>query len=71
MWVNSKTAAAVLSVGDRAIQKAVLKAITIGKNFCVVKSNKINFTYLNGIGRGGKVLQIWIDDSVIANFENK
>ena len=71
MWVNSKTAAAVLSVGDRAIQKAVLKAITIGKNFCVVKSNKINFTYLNGIGRGGKVLQIWIDDSVIAEFESK
>ena len=71
MWVNSKTAAAVLSVDLKAIQQGVYRATKQGKNFCSVKLNILRFTYLNGIGRGGKVLQIWIDDSVIAEFENK
>ncbi|MBQ3675647.1 MAG: hypothetical protein II923_08665, partial [Campylobacter sp.] len=71
MWVNSKTAAAVLSVDLKAIQQGVYRATKQGKNFCSVKLNILRFTYLNGIGRGGKVLQIWIDDEIIAEFESK
>ena len=65
MWVNSKQAAEILGVTDRAIQKSVLKFNSQNKKFCVVKSNILNFTYTDGIGRGGKTLQIWIDDDLI------
>ncbi|MBQ9876985.1 MAG: hypothetical protein IJM31_07935, partial [Campylobacter sp.] len=71
MWVNSKTAAAVLSVDLKAIQQGVYRATKQGKNFCSVKLNILRFTYLNGIGRGGTVLQIWIADEIIAEFESK
>ena len=67
MWVNSKQAAEILGVTDRAIQKSVLKFNSQNKKFCVVKSNILNFTYTDGIGRGGKTLQIWIDDDLINN----
>ena len=59
MWVNSKTAAAVLSVKYDTLQKATNRAIKQGKNFCVVKPNILGIQYSNGIGRGGKVLQIY------------
>ena len=39
MWVNSKTAAAVLSVDLKAIQQGVYRATKQGKNFCSVKLN--------------------------------
>nr|WP_315063454.1 Mu transposase C-terminal domain-containing protein [uncultured Campylobacter sp.] len=65
MWVNSKQAAEILGVTDRAIQKSVLKSNSQNKKFCVVKSNILNFNYTDGIGRGGKTLQIWIDDDLI------
>ena len=67
MWVNSKQAAEILGVTDRAIQKSVLKSNSQNKKFCVVKSNILNFNYTDGIGRGGKTLQIWIDDDLINN----
>lgn len=63
MWVNSKQAAEILGVTDRAIQKSVLKSNSQNKKICVVKSNILNFNYTDGIGRGGKTLQIWIDDN--------
>ena len=71
MWVNSKTAAAVFCVNHKSVEKSAFRATKQGKNFCSLKSHICNFMYSNGIGRGGKVLQIWIDDSVIAEFENK
>ena len=67
MWVNSKQAAEILGVTDRAIQKSVLKSNSQNKKICVVKSNILNFNYTDGIGRGGKTLQIWIDDDLINN----
>ena len=69
MWVNSKRAAEILGVTDRAIQKSILKSSLQDKKFCIVKSNLLNFTYTDGVGRGGKTLQIWIDDNLI-NDEN-
>ena len=71
MWVNSKTAAAVFCVNHKSVEKSAFRATKQRKNFCSLKSHICNFMYSNGIGRGGKVLQIWIDDSVIAEFENK
>lgn len=69
MWVNSKTAAAVFCVNHKSVEKSAFRATKQGKNFCSLKSHICNFMYSNGIGRGGKVLQIWIDDAIIAEFE--
>ena len=69
MWVNSKCAAEILGVSDRALQKSTKLASQKGKKICSVKHNILCFTYTDGIGRGGKTLQIWIDDNLI-NGEN-
>ncbi|MBR0070881.1 MAG: hypothetical protein IJP87_00955, partial [Campylobacter sp.] len=72
MWVNSKTAAAVLSIKFDTLRKKVLRASNDCKNFCVVGYQKLYFQKVGGRGgESGKVLQIWIDDSVIAEFESK
>ena len=71
MWVNSKTAAAVFCVNHKSVEKSAFRATKQGKNFCSLKSHICNFMYSNGIGRGGKVLQIWIDDEIIAKFESE
>ncbi|MGX7837446.1 helix-turn-helix domain-containing protein, partial [Campylobacter fetus] len=62
MWVDSKTAAAVLGVSNKAIQKACLRATKANKKICKIKSHICNFIYADGIGRGGKILQIWLDE---------
>lgn len=64
MWVNSRVAADFFGVSDRAIQKSVLKASQQGKKICSIKSNILNFIYIDGIGRGGRTLQIWIDERI-------
>lgn len=69
MWVNSKRAAEILDVSDRALQKSTKLASQKGKKFCSVKHNILCFIYTDGVGRGGKTLQIWIDDNLI-NDEN-
>lgn len=69
MWVNSKRAAEILGVSDRALQKSTKLASQKGKKFCSVKHNILCFIYTDGVGRGGKTLQIWIDDNLI-NGEN-
>ena len=71
MWVTSKTAAAVFAINNKSVEKSAFRAVKQGKNFCSLRSHKCDFHYSDGIGRGGKVLQIWIDDSVIAEFESK
>ena len=62
MWVNSKTAAEILSVKYDTFMKAVKRAEQTGKKICLLKPNILGFTYIDGVGRGGKVLQIWLDD---------
>ena len=64
MWVNSRVAADFFGVSDRAIQKSVLKASQQGKKICSIKSNILGFMYIDGIGRGGRTLQIWIDERI-------
>ncbi|QMS60455.1 transposase [Campylobacter fetus] len=63
MWVDSKTAAAVLGVKYDALQKATRRSEKSGKKFCTIKFHKLYFEYINGRGgSSGKVLQIWLDE---------
>ena len=62
MWVNSKTAAGALGVSNKSVEKACLRATKANKKICKIKSHICNFIYVDGIGRGGKVLQIWLDE---------
>lgn len=65
MWVNSKQAAEILGVNYETIKKATQRAEKSGKKFCSIGCNISHFNYTDGIGRGGKTLQIWIDDDLI------
>ena len=67
MWVNSKQAAEILGVNYETIKKATQRAEKAGKKFCPIGCNISHFAYTDGIGRGGKTLQIWIDDDLINN----
>ncbi|WP_163258652.1 hypothetical protein, partial [Campylobacter fetus] len=74
MWVDSKTAAAVLGVSNRAIQKACANSKFFDKKICTIKSKILNFSYQDNSrgGASGKVLQIWLDDELERkNYENK
>ncbi|WKW23604.1 hypothetical protein [Campylobacter fetus] len=64
MWVDSKTAAAVLGVSNRAIQKACANSKFSDKKICTIKSKILNFRYQDNSrgGSSGKVLQIWLDE---------
>ncbi|MDY6120038.1 MAG: hypothetical protein SPI03_01670, partial [Campylobacter sputorum] len=65
MWVNSKVASEILNVTNRALQKATSIAFKKGKKICSIKSNILNFIYIEGRGgNSGKVLQIWIDKNL-------
>lgn len=65
MWVNSKQAAEILGVKYDALAKSVKRAEKTGKKICTIKPNILGFSYTDGVGRGGKTLQIWIDDDLI------
>ena len=65
MWVDSKSAALVLWISNKSVEKACLRATKANKKICKIKSHICNFIYADGIGRGGKVLQIWLDDELV------
>ena len=65
MWVNSKQAAEILGVNNKSVEKAAFRATKSCKKFCTIKCHLCHFAYTDGIGRGGKTLQIWIDDDLI------
>ena len=67
MWINSKQAAEILGVSNKSVEKAAFRAAKSCKKFCTIKCHLCHFTYTDGIGRGGKTLQIWIDDDLINN----
>ena len=71
MWVNSKEAAEILGVKYETIKKATQRAERAGKKICLIGCNISHFTYTDGIGRGGKTLQIWIDDAVANDDPSK
>ena len=58
-WLSSREFAKLYGYKYEALKKACIRAYKAGKNFCNIKCIKIHFTYTKGIGRGGKVLQIW------------
>ena len=67
MWVNSKRAAEILGVNNKSVEKAAFRATNNNKKFCTIKCHLCHFVYTDGVGHGGKTLQIWIDDSLINN----
>jgi hypothetical protein cfetvA_16586 len=71
MWVSSKQAAEILGVNNKSVEKAAFRAKNKGKKFCSIKCHICHFTYAVGVGRGGKTLQIWIDDAVINDDPSK
>jgi len=71
MWVNSKQAAEILGVKYETIKKATQRVEKAGKKICLIGCNISHFNYTYGIGRGGKTLQIWIDDAAISDNLNQ
>lgn len=71
MWVNSRVAAEILAIKYDALVKAVKRAEKSGKKFCSIKPNILGFMYIDGIGRGGKTLQIWIDERIYPEIIKK
>lgn len=64
MWVNSKQAAEILGVNLRKLQRCVVKAQNDKQKFLTIDTKYFSYSYIDGIGRGGKTLQIWIDDNL-------
>nr|DAR35111.1 MAG TPA: transposase [Caudoviricetes sp.] len=69
MWVSSRAATEFLGVEYELLRKAAWRAEKQSKKFCSIRGHICHFTYTDGVGRGGKTLQIWIDDNLI-NGEN-
>ena len=69
MWVSSRAATEILGVEYELLRKAAWRAEKQSKKFCSIRGHICHFTYTDGVGRGGKTLQIWIDDNLI-NDEN-
>ena len=67
MWVDSKSAASLLHIKYDALQKAINRAQKKDKKFCFTKCNILHFRIVTQAqrGRGGKVLQIWLDDELV------
>lgn len=64
MWVNSKRAAEILGINLRKLQRCVVKAQNDRQKFLTIDTKYFSYSYIDGIGRGGKTLQIWIDDNL-------
>lgn len=62
-----------MGLNYEAIKKACARAHKQGKKFCILMSKKLDFNYANG-GRGGsagKILQIWIDNTIEGEKNDK
>jgi len=62
MWLSSKEAADLLELNKKSLEKACFRANQAGKKICSTKLKYLGFRYADGIGAGGKVLQIWIGE---------
>lgn len=67
MWIDSKSAASLLHIKYDALQKAINRAQKKDKKFCFIKCNILHFRIVTQArrSRGGKSLQIWLDDELI------
>ncbi|EOG7059410.1 hypothetical protein ACLH56_001869, partial [Campylobacter fetus] len=64
MWVDSKTAAAVLGVNLRTLQRKAINAQNKCQKILTIDTQKImyQFIFSSRGGPSGKVLQIWLDE---------
>lgn len=64
MWVDSKTAAGVLGVNLRTLQRKAINAQNKCQKILTIDTQKImyQFIFSSRGGSSGKVLQIWLDD---------
>lgn len=62
MWLSSKEAADIFSLNKKSLEKACFRANQSNKKICSIKLKYLSFRYIDGIGAGGKVLQIWIGE---------
>ncbi|EAI8860076.1 hypothetical protein CX802_09605, partial [Campylobacter fetus] len=64
MWVDSKTAAAVLGVNLRTLQRKAINAQNKCQKILTIDTQKImyQFIFSSRGGSSGKVLQIWLDE---------
>ncbi|MDR1451356.1 MAG: DDE-type integrase/transposase/recombinase [Helicobacteraceae bacterium] len=62
MWLSSAAAAESLDAGYGALKIAIWRAAKLGKSNCKIKGRLYPFTFADGIGRGGKIVKIWIDE---------
>ena len=58
-WISSKEFANRFSLNKKSLEKACFRANLKNKKICLFRHNILCFMYSNGIGRGGKILQIW------------
>jgi len=62
MWLSSKEASVLLELNKKSLEKACFRANQAGKKICSIKLKYLSFRYIDGIGAGGKALQIWIGE---------
>ena len=58
-WISSREFAESNNIDYQALKMACIRANKKGKKICTTSSYILHFKYTEGIGRGGKVLQIW------------
>lgn len=63
MWLNSKEAAEILGVNIRKLQRIAAKAQKESQKILTINTKIFSYKFIYGIGRGGKTLPIWIDDT--------
>lgn len=67
MWIDSRTAAAILGVNLRTLQRKAINAQNKCQKILTIDTQKImyQFIFSSRGGSSGKVLQIWLDDELI------
>ena len=73
MWIDSRTAAAVLGVNLRTLQRKAINAQNKCQKILTIDTQKImyQFIFSSRGGSSGKVLQIWLDDELIIDAINR
>ena len=68
-WISSKEFAESSNINIQGLFKSVKRAFDSGKKICRIKGKILPFKYSEGVGRGGKVLQIWSEPLTSAQVE--
>lgn len=68
-WISSREFAESNNIDYQVLKMACIRANKKGKKICTTSSYILHFKYTEGIGRGGKVLQIWNTPLTTAQVE--